>query len=196
MKHMKQIAIGTLLLLGVSGAAAQSLGDYAREVRKNKPEPTSTNRHFDNDNLPTGQALSVVGPAPAGDATAGQAAKEATVDPGAAARQKTADEWKEKLDKQKEKIASLNRDVEADQREVRLRAVAMLTDQTMGVHNGQGDKDAAQFKSDVDAKQKALDAAQQELNEMQERAHKAGVAEKDNDKDSSKDKDKDKDKDK
>ena len=55
MKHMKHMAIGTLLLLGVSGASAQSLGDYARAVRKNKAEPSSTSRHFDNDNLPTNQ---------------------------------------------------------------------------------------------------------------------------------------------
>ena len=38
MKHTKLTAIITLLLLGVSGAAAQSLGDYARAVRKNKAE--------------------------------------------------------------------------------------------------------------------------------------------------------------
>ena len=40
MKKTKFMAIGTLLLLGGSGAAAQSLGDYARAVRKKKAEPT------------------------------------------------------------------------------------------------------------------------------------------------------------
>ena len=66
MKHMKHMAIGTLLLLGVSGAAAQSLGDYARAARKSKTkaEPSSASRHFDNDNLPTTEHLSVVGPPP------------------------------------------------------------------------------------------------------------------------------------
>ena len=77
MKHMKHMAIGTLLLLGVSGAAAQSLGDYARAARKSKPEPSSTSRHYDNDNLPTGQQLSVVGPPPTGDANAGQGTENA-----------------------------------------------------------------------------------------------------------------------
>ena len=48
MKHMKHMAIGTLLLLGVSGAAAQSLGDYARAARKSKTkaEPSSAKLRF------------------------------------------------------------------------------------------------------------------------------------------------------
>ncbi len=207
MKHMKLMAIGTLLLLGVSGAAAQSLGDYARAVRKNKPEPSSTSRHFDNDNLPAGNALSVVGPPPAGDANAGQPstpAATAAVDPAAAAaeRQKTANEWKEKLDQQKEKIASLNHELDLDQRELRLRAAAIYADPTVSARNVQWDKDRVQFKSDLDAKQKALATARQELDDLQEQAHQAGIPEKEQaeDKDSSKDngdsKDKDKDNDK
>src|ERR1039458_554431 len=195
MKHTKLMAIGTLLLLGVSGVAAQSLGDYARAVRKNKPEPSSTSRHFDNDNLPTNETLSVVGPPPAGDAgnaSSTQATKAAAVDPAAAAagRPKTADEWKEKLDKQKEKIDSLNHELVLDQRELRLRAAVMYSDPGISVRSVQWDKDEARFKSDVDAKQKALDAARQELDEMQEQAHKAGIAEKEKDTDKDNDKDK------
>ena len=189
MKHTKHMAIVTLLLLGVSGAAAQSLGDYARAVRKNKTEPSSASRHYDNDNLPTNESLSVVGPSPASDANAGnanstQATKAAAVDP-AAGRQKAADEWNEKIAKQKEKIASLNHELDLDQRELRLRAAAMYTDPNVSVRNVQWDKDEAQYKSDVDTKQKELDAARQQLDEMQEQAHKAGIAEneKDNDKD-------------
>jgi hypothetical protein len=198
MKHMKHMAIGTLLLLGVSGAAAQSLGDYARAARKTKPEPSSTSRHYDNDNLPTGQQLSVVGPPPTGDANAGQGTENANstqtkkaiaVDPAAAAaeRQKTADEWKKKIDKQKEKIDSLNHELDLDQREYRLRAAAMYGDAGNRLRNAvQWDKDDAQYKSDVEGKQKALDAARQELDQMQEQARKAGIVEKDKDKDKNK----------
>ena len=71
MTHMKHLAIGILLLLGVSGAAAQSLGDYARAVRQTKAQPSSASRHYDNDNLPTGQPVSVVGPPQASGADAG-----------------------------------------------------------------------------------------------------------------------------
>jgi hypothetical protein len=192
MKHMKRVAIATLLLLGVSAAAAQSLGDYARAVRKNKPEPSSASRHFDNDNLPTGGNLSVVGPLPAGDAgnanSSAQAATAAAVDPAAAAaeRQKTADEWKKKLDQQKEKIDSLNHELDLEQREYRLRAAAMFTDPSISVRNVRWDKDEEQYKSDLDSKQKALAAARQELDEMQEQAHKAGIVEKEKDNDNDK----------
>src|SRR5712692_466080 len=200
MKHMKHMAIGTLLLLGITGAAAQSLGDYARAARKNKVEPKSASRHFDNDNLPTNDALSVVGPPPAGDANAGQgtenanstqAAKAAAVDPAAAAaeRQKTADEWTKKLDQQKEKIDSLSHELDLEQREYRLRAAAYYGDAGTRLRDAaQFDKDNKQYKSDVEGKQKALDAAKQELDEMQERARKAGIVEKDKDKDDTNDK--------
>jgi hypothetical protein len=189
MKHMKRVAIAALLLLGVSGAAAQSLGDYARAARKNKPEPSSTSRHFDNDNLPTGENLSVVGPPPAGDAgnaNSTPTTKAAAVDPAAAAadRQKTADEWQKKLDQQKEKIDSLNHELDLEQREYRLRAAAMYGDAGNRLRNAaQWDKDDAQYKSDVDGKQKAIDAARQEFDEMQEQARKAGTVEKEKDND-------------
>ena len=194
MKHIKWMAIGTLLLLAVSGAAAQSLGDYARAVRKNKPEPTSASRHYDNDNLPTNETLSVVGPAPAADANAGQAPKAAAVDPGAAAaeRQKTADAWKEKIDKQKEKVDSLTRDLAVAETEFQAHVYTSI----VNGNNGKPDPapaDMAQHKSDIDARQKALEAARQELNEVQEQAHKAGIAAEDKDKDKEKEKDNDKD---
>src|ERR1700674_660401 len=121
MKNTKCMAICTLLLLMVSGAAAQSLGDYARAARKRKPEPSSTSRHYDNDNLPTNETLSVVGPPPT-NANAGQGAvntsstpatKTGAADPAKAPaeNQKIADEWKKKLDKQKEKIDPLNHEL-------------------------------------------------------------------------------------
>src|SRR5258708_5887603 len=194
MKHTKLTAIGTLLLLGVSGAAAQSLGDYARAARKKKPEPTSTTRHYDNDNLPTNETLSVVGPPPPAPANAGQgaanagstpAAKTAAVDPATAAadRQKAADELKKKLDQQKQKVDSLNHELDLDQREQRLRAAAYYGDAGNRLRNAaQWDKDDTQYKSDLEGKQKAIAAAQQELDQMQEQARKAGIADKEKEK--------------
>jgi hypothetical protein len=193
MKNMKHLAIGTLLLLGIGAATAQSLGDSARAARKHKAEPTTASHHYDNDNLPTGEHLSVVGPPPPGDAGArqasgntnsAQAANQAAGDPAAAAaeRQKTADEWKKKFDKQKEKIDSLNHELDLEQREYRLRAAAMYGDAGNRLRNAaQWDKEDTQYKSSVDGKQKALDAARQELDEMQEQARKAGIVEKDKD---------------
>jgi hypothetical protein len=188
MKHTKLMAIVTMLLLGVSGAAAQSLGDYARAVRKNKTDTSSTTRHYDNDNLPTNDALSVVGPPPGADANAGQ--KAAAVDSSAAAaeRQKTADEWNDKIAKQKAKIDSLNHELDLDQREIRVRTAAWYSDPSLSARNIQWNKDDAQYRSDIDAKQKALDAARQQLDEIQEQARKAGIAENELGKNNNKDK--------
>ncbi|MGO9863612.1 MAG: hypothetical protein ACLPLR_08385 [Terriglobales bacterium] len=195
MKHMTQIAIGTLLLLAASGAGAQSLGDYARAVRKNKPATTSTARYFDNDNLPASDAVSVVGPAaPAADGNAGQAASAPAADPSADAseRQKAADAWKEKLADKKAKVDALSHEIDIDQRELRLRTAAVNFDPDANVRNVQWPKEEAQYKVDIDAKQKELDAARQELDEMQEQAHKAGVAVEDKDNGKGNDADKEK----
>ncbi len=188
MKHTKLMAIVTLLLLGVSGAAAQSLGDYARAVRKNKAEPSSTSRHYDNDNLPTNDALSVVGPPPEGDANAGQ--KAAAVDSSAApaaARQKTADQWNEKIAQQKAKIDSLNHELDLYQRELHLRMMAAQysdsSTSALAIRE-------AQYRTDIDGKQKAIEAARQQLDEMQEQARKAGVAQNELDKNNNNNKDK------
>src|SRR5271170_6022801 len=189
MTHIKAMAIATLLLFGVSGANAQSLGDYARSVRKNKPDTTSASRHFDNDNLPVNDTLSVVGPASSNDANAGQngnsgsaqATKPADLDPAAAAaeRQKTTDDWKQKIDKQKVKIDALNHELDLDQREYRLRAATYYADAGARLRDpGQWDKDEAQYKSDIEGKQKAIEAARQELDDIQEQARKAGLTEK------------------
>jgi len=201
MKHTKCMAIATLLLFGVCGAGAQSLGDYARTARKNKPEPNSASRHYDNDNLPTGETLNVIGPPPpaegkpgdansadANKAAAAAAERQKTVDE----RQKAADEWKKKLDDQKQKVDSLNHEIDLDQREMRLRAAAAYTDPNIAVRDVNWNKDEVRYKNEIDQKQKALDAARQELNDLQDQAHKAGVAEED--KDNAKDKDQDKNK--
>src|SRR6202050_785566 len=199
MKKTNFIAVGTLLLLGFTGANAQSLGDYARSVRKNKPDSTSTSRHFDNDNLPTGETLSVVGPPADASGNAASPAAPAPPDTAAADRQKAAEEWKQKLDKQKEKIAALNHEVDLDQRELRLRTAALTSDPGVAARNVQFTKDEVQYKSDMDDKQKELEAAKQQLDDLQDQAHKAGVAEteaaSDNDNDNDKnnnDKNKDK----
>jgi hypothetical protein len=204
MKHMKPMVIATLLLLGISGAAAQSLGDYARAVRKDKAEPSSTSRHYDNDNLPTSQPLSVVGPPPAADANAAPEAedakpksseKAAAANPADAERQKAAEDWKTKIDEQQKKLDSLNHDLDLAQREYRLRVATQYDSEGNRIQNaGQWGKEDAQYRTDTEAKQKAIEAAQQELNDTQDQAHKAGIVEKD--KDSNKDADNNQDSDK
>lgn len=69
MKRIVCSAFGVMLAVSLAGAqTSQSntpsgtpLGDYARQIKK--PSPTTKPRVFDNDNLPTDDKLSVVGPA-------------------------------------------------------------------------------------------------------------------------------------
>ena len=191
MKRTIWMAIGVLLLFGSSLASAQSVAEAARSARKGKAQPSATTHHYDNDNLPVNDKLSVVGPAPAtsangasqtGDGSTQAQAAPLTppVDPKTAAadRQKAADDWKDKLEAQKSKIESLNHELDLTQREYRLRAVAMYSDAGNRLRNSANwDNEDADFKKQIEEKQKAVDAARQDLESMQEQARKAGIRE-------------------
>jgi hypothetical protein len=185
MKHTKLMAVVTLLMVALSTASAQSLGDYARTARKNKAEPSPTTRHYDNDNLPTSETLSVVGQSPAANSAASVPAdSKATAQKAAVDRQKAAEELNKKIQDQQEKINALNHELDLDQREQRLRAAAFYTDAGTRLRNpGQWDKDQAQNANDAADKHKALDAARQQLEQMQEDARKAGITQKEKEKD-------------
>jgi len=186
MKHTKLMAIVTLLMVALSTASAQSLGDYARTARKNKVEPSPTTRHYDNDNLPTTETLSVVGQSLGANSAAPVPAEasKATEQKAAVDRQKAADELNKKIQAQQEKINALNHELDLDQREQRLRAAAFYTDAGTRLRNpGQWDKDQAQDANDAAEKRKALDAARQQLEQMQEDARKAGITQKEKEKD-------------
>jgi hypothetical protein len=185
------MAIGVLLLLGTA-AFGQSLGEVARSARKGKTHQSAANHQYDDDNLPKNDHLSVVGPAPAANANGsnptgevspqGQAAAQATAtaDKKAPAeeRQRAAEEWKNKIDDKKQKVASLSHELELTQREYRLRAVAMYSDAGNRLRNSATwDKEDADFKKQLDEKQKAVDAAKQDLDNLTEQARKAGVRE-------------------
>jgi len=167
----------------------ESLGDYARSIRKDK-KPAAPKK-FDNDNLPTDDKLSVVGnaqPAPAdsqaaqtgdqnqaGDKQADDSSKK-TDSQSAEDRQKANDDWKAKITAQKDKIDLLSRELDVVQREYKLRAAAMYADVGNRLRNSaEWDKEDAQYKQQIADKQKALDDAKQQLDDMQEQARKAGV---------------------
>jgi hypothetical protein len=195
MKRTIWMTIGALLLSGVTLATAQSLGDAARAARKSKAPQPATAHHYDNDNLPTTEKLSVVGPAPAttagnanqsGEANNGSppadssAPAASAVDPKTAEadRKKSADEWKDKLDAQKKTIESLNHELDLIQREYRLKAVAEYSDAGNRLRNSANwDKEEADFKKQLDEKQKAVDAAKQDFDNLQEQARHAGIKE-------------------
>jgi hypothetical protein len=200
MKRINYVWIAAVILAGMMALFAsaqdstgqqQSLGAYARSVRKDKKPATA--KQFDNDNLPTNDKLSVVGaPAGSGDsqATAANGGQDAgpsdkkaedkppAIQPGESPqdRQKTYDDWKDRIAAQKAKMDLLARELDVEQREYQLRAAAMYADAGNRLRNsGTWDKEDADYKKKIEEKKKAADAAKQQLEDMQENARKAGV---------------------
>lgn len=224
---MKRIAcngIGLVLVLGLLGlmAAAQApssnqastsasdsgspLGDYAKQVRKDTTAKKA--KVYDNDNLPTDDKLSIVGPTrtaenssdtktddaasslpgdqKTGDAKAGADGKTAEksappkvpADP--AGKQEAVKQWNDKISEQKDQIDLNERELNVLQREYQIRAAAMYGDVGNRLRNsGDWDKQDAQYKQQIADKQKALDDARQKLEDTQEDARKAGVPDSD-----------------
>ncbi len=126
--------------------------------------------------------------APEGGATAvkapdGAAAAAKAPDGAAAAPQNGPDkeaaekQWEDKLAAQKDQIALLTRELDVEQREYQIRAAAMYADAGNRMRNSADwDKQDAQYKEQIAAKQKALDDAKQKLDDTQEDARKAGVS--------------------
>ena len=200
MKRMTHIGLGfgfvlcAVLLASTAGAQTtsqaqapvqgqSSLGDYARKVRKEPGDAKAKPKVFDNDNLPTNDKLSIVGPAPAANATQKPAdGKDAAAKPAASADEEQAKKqaawkaWQDKLSAQKDSIDLASRELDVLQREYQLRAAAMYADVGNRMRNAtQWDKEEADYKQKTADKQKAVEDAKQKLEDMKEEARKAGV---------------------
>jgi len=175
-----------------------SLGDYARQVRKD-PAAKAKPKVFDNDNLPKDDKLSIVGPpaeVPAEGAVAGgekapateskeaapadgkkaEGTKPLSADEEQAKKQALYKEWQDKLAAQKSQIDLASRELDVLQREYQLRAAAMYADVGNRMRNEtQWDKEEADYKQKIADKQKAVDEAKQKLTDLEEDARKAGV---------------------
>jgi hypothetical protein len=207
MKRIASVLLSGMLLLAftatLASAQTQSLGDYARSVRKDKDDksPSPSTKKFDNDNLPINDKLSVVGQPPAQtDGATANAAKSTPDDvptqtasnsvpatdeaaktqskgvPTVKEQEKANDDWKNKISSEKDQIDLLTRELDVVQREYRLRAAAMYSDAGNRLRDqGDWDKQDAQYKQQIDDKTKALESAKQKLDDMQESARKDGV---------------------
>jgi hypothetical protein len=181
-----------------SSSSGSSLGDYARHVRK-EPSGKSTPKVFDNDNLPTGDKLSVIGQTPAPAVDNSTAAKTEQSETGAsvaksggevkapsapaantpeddATKQAAAKQWADKIAAQKDQVDLLARELDVLQREYQIRAAAMYADAGNRLRNqADWDKQDAQYKQQIADKQKSLDDAKQKMDDLDEAARKAGT---------------------
>src|SRR5579885_3380728 len=197
---MKRITVAATIAVLFTALAAVAafgqnapLGDYARQVRKQKQQQAPPVKSYDNDTIPRDDKLSVVGQAPpenpdANSAVSGEAAAEAKAAAGASEasaastgkqdaspQSGSAEDKKTAADEQAE-VDEIAKDLDLTNREYRLRAAAFYADAGNRLRNaGQWDKEDAQFKEQIADKQKKLDAAKQDLEDMREQARKAGV---------------------
>jgi hypothetical protein len=200
MKRIFFLTLAGIAIITVSTAAAQtqtqSLGDYARAVKKAKPASEKSLKTFDNDNLPNSSKLSVVGAAPNDsaaekdkDATAktnsdekadsskkGENSADLKAGQSSEDRQKAVADWKQKIDDQKGKVDLLSRELEVLQRELQIKRADFYSSTARAVQNARGfDEEEGKYKQQIADKQKVLDGAKAKLSDLQEQSRKAGV---------------------
>ena len=91
-------------------------------------------------------------------------------------KQKMLKDWQTKMQKAQAQVDELAKDLDLTNREYRLRAASFYADAGNRLRNaGQWDKEDTQFKEQIADKQKKLDEAKQQLEDLREQARKAGV---------------------
>jgi hypothetical protein len=176
------ILISSLGILFTGAAVAQqSLGEVARQVRKNKPaEPTT--KVITNDELRSSGGLAlpddVAAPAAASDQEAKPDADKEKPKASLSAddQGKLDKEWQDKISAQKNQIALLERELDVLQRESKLRVSNYYADAGTRLRNQkQYAEDDRKYQNDIAAKQKAIEDAKATLEQMRDEARKAGA---------------------
>ncbi len=172
MKRALVVGAIVMALAGIAAAQSQSLGDYAREVRKNKKSNPNV-KVYDNDNLPGSGTISILGEA--------SNPKEAEKEEKQAAasdeeRKKQQQQIAGAVAEQRKKIAGLQHEIDLLNREGRIRTAEYYSDPGVQLRNPQAwTQQEGQMRSDMAAKTQELQAARDKLSQMQEAARKAGV---------------------
>jgi hypothetical protein len=191
--------------LGLAAAQSDSLADAARAARKDKketpkkfdndnlpktdklsvvgkpePQPSAKSAEQASQSKPESEAKpeakseekSEAQP----EAESGDSGKKPADGDEAKEGQAKNQQWKDKIAEQSHQVDLLTRELDVMQREYQLRAAAFYADAGNRLRNqGTWDKEDAQYKKQLDAKQKELATAKQELEDLKEQARKSGV---------------------
>jgi predicted RNase H-like nuclease (RuvC/YqgF family) len=190
---MKRFNIGLLiltgLLAGVAAAQSDSLADAARKHKQQQAGKPVAAKVYTNDNLPATETISTVG-APASDAAAttptdGQTTADgsapATKDGGKPAddtktRQKTWEDWRDKIQKQKAAVEQMQKENEEIDRQYKLTTGNYYNSAQQRLYDGAAmAKEDAAYKQQMEQKKKAIDDGKQKIDDLQEEARRAGV---------------------
>jgi len=186
---MLVISVAMLASARLAAAQSDSLGDYARAARKEKHPAAKL--VYTNDNLPTNTTISVVGPPleseekPAEEKLAAKpsenkeksAQKEAKeTKPAEAPAPQNEQGSQDQITAQKKNIADLEHELDLLQREFKLQVANYYADAGNELRDQKNWSDQeTKFKTDIADKQKQLDDAKAQLQDMEEQARKAGV---------------------
>jgi hypothetical protein len=147
-----------------------SLADAARKAREAKKDAPKPAKVFDNDNLPASGGISTVGAAKVpkdGDAGAADAA-------GAAKPAEGEKAWKEKFAGLRAKLARDQADLDVMQRELGVLNVQNYSDPVKAMQQDLTRADINKKTSDIDTKQKQIQADQQAIDDVTDELRKSG----------------------
>ena len=152
-----------------SAPQTESLADAARKAREAKKDQPKPARVFDNDNLPGG-GISTVGKTDdakkdGGDANSDDKSKSGTDSEKA---------WKEKFATLRSKLARDKEDLEVMQRELGVLNLQNYSDPNKGLQQELTRSDINNKTGAIDAKQKAIEADQQAIDDAEDDLRKSG----------------------
>jgi|SRR5690242_2162717 len=183
MRHSSPITTLLIITLGsllTPSGFAQSLGDAARQARKNKPaEPTT--KVITNDDISSSSSRTTDTLYNTHDSSPETSAKpeneKKKSDSAAEAQDKLDKAWKERFAAQKDSIATLEKELANLQRDVQSRASNFYGDAGTRLRNeAKYAEDDRKSRDAITAKQKQLDDAKIKLEQMKEEARKAGAS--------------------
>jgi hypothetical protein len=146
-----------------------SLADAARKTREAKKDEPKSAKVFDNDNLPAVGGISTVGKATA--PKDGAAVADAPTKGSVAAGEKV---WRDRFAGLRAKLARDQADLEVMQRELGVLDVQNYSDPVKAMQQKLTRDDINKKTSDIDGKQKAVQADQQAIEDAQDELRKSG----------------------
>lgn len=188
---MKRFNIGLLiltgLLTGVATAQSDSLADAARKHKQQQAGKPVAAKVYTNDNLPSTETISTVGAPVSDSASATPTDGQATADASAPkdgvkpaddtkSRQKTWEDWRDKIQKQKAAVEQLQKENEEIERQYKLTTGNYNNSAQQRLYDGAAmAKEDAAYKQQMEQKTKAIEDAKQKIDDLQEEARRAGV---------------------
>jgi hypothetical protein len=181
MKRTWGFGLGLVAMAGLlaTAAAAQSLGEYARQQRAQKPPTPATVRVYTNDNLPGSGSVSEAGQSAASSSAASAKAAEKGEQQKDEDRSKLEAEWRKRFAEQKDHIAMLERELKLPRVENNMKLTALYS----GLYDPKVAQNPAhtvaeedtKYKSELEEKKKALEEAKQKLEDMKDELRRAGL---------------------